>query len=100
MRNIALICLSADERRSVRQEQSAPLVAGLEAWMREQRAKLSRHNDLAKHMDYMLTRWDAFAKFLADGRIDLTNNAAERALRGISDIKLGAMLVLEGLVGN
>jgi hypothetical protein len=35
-------------------------------------------------MDYMLTRWDAFARFLADGRIDLTNNAAERALRGIA----------------
>jgi hypothetical protein len=75
---------SADERRAVRQEHSAPLVIALEAWMREQRAKLSRHNDLAKHMDYMLTRWDAFARFLADGRIDLTNNAAERALRGIA----------------
>jgi len=75
---------SADERRSVRQEQSASLVTGLEVWMREQRAKLSRHNDLAKHMDYMLTRWDAFARFLTDGRIDLTNNAAERALRGIA----------------
>jgi transposase len=75
---------SADARQAVRQEHSAPLVIALEAWMREQRAKLSRHNDLAKHMDYMLTRWDAFARFLADGRIDLTNNAAERALRGIA----------------
>jgi len=75
---------STDERRAVRQEHSAPLVTTLEAWMREQRAKLSRHNDLAKHMDYMLTRWDAFARFLVDGRIDLTNNAAERALRGIA----------------
>jgi transposase len=74
----------ADERRAVRQERSAPLVATLEVWMREQRARLSRHNDLAKHMDYMLTRWDAFARFLNDGRIDLTNNAAERALRGIA----------------
>jgi hypothetical protein len=35
-------------------------------------------------MDYMLTRWDAFTRFLDDGRICLTNNAAERALRGIA----------------
>ena len=35
-------------------------------------------------MDYMLTRWPAFARFLDDGRICLSNNAAERALRGIA----------------
>ncbi len=48
---------SADQRKAVRQELSAPLVADLEAWMREQRAKLSRGNDVAKAMDYMLKRW-------------------------------------------
>src|SRR3712207_7924686 len=52
--------------------------------MRESRAKLSRHNPVAKAMDYMLTRWETFAGFLGDGRICLTNNAAERALRGIA----------------
>ena len=52
--------------------------------MRAERAKLSRHADVAKAMDYMLKRWDAFTRFLDDGRICLTNNAAERALRGIA----------------
>ena len=52
--------------------------------MREQRAKLSRGNDVAKAMDYMLKRWPAFTRFLDDGRICLSNNAAERALRGIA----------------
>ena len=52
--------------------------------MRATRGKLSRHTDLAKAMDYMLKRWDAFTRFLGDGRICLTNNAAERALRGIA----------------
>jgi transposase len=75
---------SAEQRRSVRQEVSAPLVADLENWLREQRAKLSRGNDLAKAMDYMLKRWPAFTRFLDDGRICLSNNAAERALRGIA----------------
>jgi len=75
---------SAVERRAVRQEKSAPLVADLETWMREQRAKLSRGNDVAKAMDYMLKRWTAFTRFLDDGRICLSNNAAERALRGIA----------------
>jgi transposase len=75
---------TAERRRAVRQELSAPLVADLERWMREQRAKLSRGNDLAKAMDYLLKRWPAFTRFLDDGRICLSNNAAERALRGIA----------------
>ena len=76
---------SAEQRRAVRQELSAPLVADLERWMREQRAKLSRSNEFAKAMEYMLKRWPAFTRFLpADGRICLSNNAAERALRGIA----------------
>jgi len=75
---------SADQRKAVRQEQSAPLVADLDVWMRGQRAKQSRGNDVAQAMDYMLKRWAAFKRFLDDGRICLSNNAAERALRGIA----------------
>ena len=75
---------SAELRKAARQEYSAPLVADLEAWMREQRAKLSRGNEVAKAIDYMLKRWAAFTRFLDDGRICLSNNAAERALRGIA----------------
>ena len=56
----------------------------LEAWLREQRSRLSRSASVAKPIDYMLKRWTAFARFLDDGRICLTNNAAERALRGIA----------------
>ena len=52
--------------------------------MRTERAKLSKHASVAGPMDYMLKRWEAFARFLEDGRICLTNNAAERALRGIA----------------
>ncbi len=52
--------------------------------MRTGRARLSRHNEVAKAIDYMLKRWAAFVRFLDDGRICLTNNAAERALRGIA----------------
>jgi transposase len=76
--------LPAEQRLAVRRKRVASLVAGLEAWMRENRGKLSRHNAVAKAMDYMLKRWEAFTRFLGDGRICLTNNAAERALRGIA----------------
>lgn len=76
--------VSADPRLAVRQERSAPLVAELETWMREHRARLSRHAPVAQAMDYMLRRWDSFTRFLDDGRACLTNNAAERALRGIA----------------
>ena len=75
---------AAERRLAVRRERSAPLVAELEAWMRTERAALSRHASVAKAMDYMLKRWDGFARFLDDGRICTTNNAAERALRGIA----------------
>jgi transposase len=75
---------SAEQRQAVRQELSAPLVADLEAWMREARPKLSRGSDVAKAMDYMLKRWPAFTHFLHDGRVCLSNNAAERSLRGIA----------------
>jgi hypothetical protein len=76
--------LPAEQRLVVRQAQSAPLVVALEAWMREERRKLSRHADLAGAMDYMLKRWASFTRFLDDGRICLSNNAAERALRGLA----------------
>ena len=76
--------LGVAERLLVRQTRSAPLVRDLEAWMRSERARLSRHADVAKAMDYMLKRWGAFTRFLDDGRICCTNNAAERALRGIA----------------
>jgi transposase len=76
--------LAAEQRRAIRQARAAPLVSALELWMRAERGKLSRHNDVARAMDYMLKRWQAFTRFLDDGRICLTNNAAERALRGIA----------------
>ena len=73
-----------DERRALRQEHSKPLVLALEAYWREQRALLSPKSDLAKAIRYMLVRWASFTRFLDDGRICLSNNAAERALRGVA----------------
>jgi transposase len=76
--------LSAAERLAARRKDVTPPVDDLLDWMRRERAKLSRHNDVAKAMDYMLKRVDAFTRFLADGRICVSNNAAERELRGIA----------------
>lgn len=76
--------LPADQRLAIRQERAKPLVEALEARMRAHRAAMSKHVPVAKAMNYMLTRWDGFTRFLHDGRICLTNNAGERALRGIA----------------
>jgi len=76
--------LPAAQRHAMRQVRVAPPVGSLETWMRGERGRLSRHADVAKAMDYMLKRWEAFTRFLGDGRICLTNNGAERALRGIA----------------
>jgi transposase len=75
---------SAEERLAIRREQVAPLVESLEAWLRETRSGLSKHNDVAKAIDYMLKRWDGFTLFLHDGEICASNNAAERAPRRIA----------------
>ena len=63
---------------------SAPLVTDLGDWMREQRGLLSSKDAVGQKMDYMLNAWPAFTAFLEDGRICMTNNAAERALRAIA----------------
>jgi transposase len=76
--------LSPEERLAARRRDIAPLVDNLIDWMKQERAKLSRHNEVAKAMDYMLKRIDVFTHFLEDGRICLSNNAAERELRGIA----------------
>jgi transposase len=74
----------AEERLAYRRAHIAPLVAKFEAWMRAERPRLSRHAEVAQAIDYMLKRWPAFTRFLEDGRICLSNNAAERALRGVA----------------
>ncbi|MPZ35719.1 MAG: transposase [Rhodospirillales bacterium] len=76
--------MSSEARLAARRKDIAPLVNDLIEWMKRERAKLSHHNDVAKAMNYMLKRADVFARFLEDGRICLSNNAAERALRGIA----------------
>jgi transposase len=75
---------SAEERLAVRQTQSRPLVDALHTYMQEHLGKLSRGHDLAKAFNYMLKRWACFTLFIEDGRVCLSNNAAERALRGIA----------------
>ena len=75
---------SPDERRAARQERSKPVVEALGIFLREKRALLSASNDTAKAINYTLNRWDQFTRFLDDGRVCLSNNAAERGLRGVA----------------
>ncbi len=75
---------STPERLAIRQKRSRPLVDDLHVFMQEQVGKLSRSHDLAKAFNYILKRWASFTLFLEDGRVCLSNNAAERGLRGIA----------------
>jgi hypothetical protein len=76
--------LAVDERLRIRKETSTPLLVEMEVWLREQRSRLPRSASVAEPIDYMLKRWDRFVRFIDDGRICLSNNAAERALRGFA----------------
>ncbi len=73
-------------RLEARKAHAAPQVAALELWLRAQRAQLSKHAKVAKAIDYLLSpdHWPGFTRFLEDGRVCLSNNAAERSLRGVA----------------
>lgn len=78
--------LDVASRLDARRGLVRPLVEDLHDWMQAHQGAVSKHNPVAKAITYMFNkdRWDAFTHFLNDGRICLTNNAAERALRGIA----------------
>src|SRR3954451_16159027 len=69
----------AAERLAVRAERARPPALELEAWLRVQHARLSRKSETGKAIAYALNPWEALTRFLGDGRIRLSNNAAERA---------------------
>jgi transposase len=76
--------LTPDQRVITRNERSRALIIELETWLREQRSRLSKNSETAKAIDYSLKRWTALTRFLDDGRLCMSNNAAERELRTIA----------------
>jgi len=79
--------LDAKTRRDARQRLVRPLVTVLHDWLRSERARMSKHDPVAKAIDCIFDeegRWDAFTWFIDDGRICLANNAAERAPCGVA----------------
>jgi transposase len=72
------------ERQAERQVRARPLLESMCAWMKESLSKLSRKSDTTAAIHYALARWDALVRYCDDGRIELDNSAAERALRGIA----------------
>ena len=76
--------VTPQERVRVRHERSRPLVIELETWLREQRARVSKNSETGKAIDYSLKRWAALTRFLDDGRLCMSNNAAERELRAVA----------------
>ncbi|MES0031188.1 transposase domain-containing protein [Mesorhizobium sp. M0040] len=73
--------LTEEQRLAVRQERSAPLLLKLEEWLREERSRLSRSASVAKPIDYMLRRWDRFARFIEDGRMSYEQRRRTGAAR-------------------
>jgi len=70
-----------DERKRVRQQRSAPLLAELHQWMNDTLRRVSSKSELAGAFKYGLVRWPSFARFIDDGRIEIDNNTAERSIR-------------------
>ena len=73
-----------DERKAIRQAREGPLLESLREWLRETLARTSKKSDLAGAISYVLMRWTALTRYHDDGRIEIDNNAAERALRAIA----------------
>ena len=73
-----------DARRRERQARAGPLLEELRAWLTGMVGRVSAKSELAKAIGYSLTRWRALTRYCDDGRIEIDNNAAERALRGVA----------------
>jgi transposase len=73
-----------DERALIRQARAGPLLESLCEWLRHTLARVSKKSALAKAISYVLTRWTAFTRYRDDGRLEIDNNAAERALRVVA----------------
>jgi transposase len=76
--------LAPVDRQRVRQDRSKPLVEALGTWLHEQYPKVSPNGKTAKAIAYSLNAWDALGRFLDDGRLCMSNNAAERAMRPLA----------------
>jgi len=80
----AITSMTAEQRMAARLEHAAPILDDLKEWFEVQRRRLSSKNTLFKAIGYAVTRWDALTLYVADGRIGIDNNPAERSLRGIA----------------
>ena len=76
--------LTPHERVRARHERIRPLIIELQTWLREQRGRVSKNSETGKAIDYSLKRWAALTRFLDDGRLCMSNNAAERELRAVA----------------
>lgn len=72
------------QRLSLRQARSKPELDALKTWFEAMRLQISSKSDLSKAMRYALVRWTALSRYLDDGRLEIDNNIAERAMRGIA----------------
>ncbi|MGB8325389.1 MAG: IS66 family transposase [Candidatus Acidiferrum sp.] len=75
---------SPEERREIRNTRSRPVLESLKQWLEETLSKLSKKSDTAVAVRYALGRWDALMRYCDDGRLEIDNNAAERALRAVA----------------
>ncbi len=75
---------SAEARRAARETASRPLVVAMKSWFEDQLRRVPPKGGLADAIRYALARWPALCRFIDDGRIELDNNAVERAIRPIA----------------
>ena len=75
---------SPEQRRLMRQAESAPMVTALHQWLTEHIKNLSRKSVTMEAISYAFNQWSALSRYLNDGRIEIDNNAAERSVRGIA----------------
>ena len=74
-------------RRAVRQRTAKPKIDDLAVWLDAQLQKIPGRSDLARAIRYARSRWTELTRYLDDGRLEISNNAAENQIR---PLKLGA----------
>ena len=73
-----------DQRRSVRQERTVPLLEDLHGWLKDQAARISTKSELGTALAYTLDHWDGLVLFAGDGRVEMDSNSIENRIRPVT----------------
>lgn len=76
--------LSVDKIKTVRQQQSLPILTALDEWMKDQYMQVTPKSTIAKALAYSIERWERLSKYTENGMLNIDNNPVENSIRPVA----------------